>query len=477
MNHAPTHSTIPDPTASHAVSSQSRSFWPPDADELPYLPHKVVLTDKDDEARLLDELQHLYTAHFDAWAVREHERILSRETRFEDDDPAPEFPLIVKTSRRRTSPLFIILPNGQRVLRLDATRIQTLCGIQHILPLTEALSTFRQRTGRTRCSHCEGFHCSIAPRQVIAITPPGLAFSVHCPKCGTDASASYIWEDRDTRKCLLCSHRLYRPTALAGDPSQPLGTLSEEEIQANEERIACALLRNGVYEQQEEDGLESDEMDDSAFDLGDMEAAPDESEDDHTALDPFSSHEVDEETIQDDSEPPDQDDADLKDRLHEPAYALFTKGRTPLRQAMLDQAIRALDRPDHRMAMWTAAGRILRESAECIAAADAVAIAEWLRSLPDEDLTLMAGDLNSPNPELILPALSQFWNTDRLLIPLFRFFGEQLRRFRNKEAGCRILAADYGLSEAALAQIAVAYGYLPAPSHTNTTACITPHAA
>lgn len=470
MNHAAAETT-PTSTTPIPAGGHTRSFLPGEDDEFPHLPHKVILTEKDDEMRLLDELQELYTAHFDKWAEREQERILSRETRFGEEDPSPQFPLIIKTSRTRSHPLFIVLPNGQRVLRLDSGRIQTLCGIQQILPLNQALMTFGRRMGRARCGHCEGFHRTIRVTTPAPAAPHADSLPLGCPKCGADALACYVREDRDTLKCCLCSYRLYRPTPTISDHDlRPMPTLTEADVQAND----AQLLRHGVFDEKAEDCVESDELEDDMFDLSDTAEEPDDQTSE--SLDAYLTHE-DHGHHQDDPAEPDADEQDLQDRLHEPAYALFTKGRTPLRQAMLDQAFRALDNPAHRMALWTAAGRILRESGKCIAPMDAAAIAEWLRSLPDEDLTLMAGDPESPNPQLIAPALALFWNTDRLLTPLLRYFGEQLRRFRNKEAGCRILAEDYGLSEEGLRHIAVVYGYMPAPAQSDSAASDPPRAA
>ena len=90
------------------------------------------------------------------------------------------------------------------------------------------------------------------------------------------------------------------------------------------------------------------------------------------------------------------------------------------------------------------------------------AITSWLHGLPQEDLAILAGDPNASNERLAHPEPGLFFPTDHLLLPLIRFFGHSLKRFRNKEAGCRILAADYGLTESALKHIAMAYGQLPA---------------
>jgi hypothetical protein len=142
-----------------------------------------------------------------------------------------------------------------------------------------------------------------------------------------------------------------------------------------------------------------------------------------------------------------------------------------MRQAMLNQALQELDNPANRMALWAAASRLLLKSPEYITSDEADAIAHWLSTLEQEDIVLMAGDPESPNPFLAAPPADWFLKTDRLLTPLIQILGEKLRRFRSKEAGCRIVAKDHHLSEEALRHVAQLLGYLPAsPTHTSSTA-------
>ena len=123
------------------------------------------------------------------------------------------------------------------------------------------------------------------------------------------------------------------------------------------------------------------------------------------------------------------------------------------------------------MPVWVAAGRILSSTPHHLSPTDAQVITSWLHGLPQEDLAILAGDPNTSNERLAHPEPGLFFPTDQLLLPLIRFFGHSLKRFRNKEAGCRILAADYGLTESALKQIAMAYGQLPSTREASPQPC------
>jgi hypothetical protein len=113
------------------------------------------------------------------------------------------------------------------------------------------------------------------------------------------------------------------------------------------------------------------------------------------------------------------------------------------------------------MALWAAAGRILDVSQRSLSEEDSEDITLWLLTLSDEDLSVLAGDPDAHHPMLRHPSPAAFQPTDPLLLPLVKYFKEQLRRFRSKEAGCRLLAKDHGLSEEALRSVAIQCGMLP----------------
>lgn len=436
-----------------------------DADEdLPRLQDKVYIYREEDTERVFTETTQLYNLHLEAWRLRDRERVFSRETRFADEDPQPVFPKMISVRQSTSQPQFNIMPNGQRVLRLDAHRVQTLCGIQCILSLNEALHTFANRIGRRRCASCEGSHCT---RQSLnkkeRSTGTAHQERLKCRKCQSDAEACYVREDADTLRCLVCSLRIYRSIEEERDRGMP--ELSPEEVSNNEEHISLALLRNNDLEY---DGIEEEANTDHELDIDDLVSPHDP---DDPGLDFESCHDVPDEEVSGEDQSEISDPADLRDRINEPAYQLFTSGRTPMRQAMLNQALQELDNPDNRMALWAAAGRLLLKSPEHITSGEANAIAQWLSTLEQEDIVLMAGDPESPNPFLAAPPADWFLKTDRLLTPLVQILGEKLRRFRSKEAGCRIVARDHDLSEEALRHLAQLLGYLPAsPTHTSSSA-------
>ena len=422
----------------------------PDTSWLPPLPDRVLVTTEAEEEEAITLIDHLFQAHMDAWSLKDRDQVFSRGTRFEDEDPAPQYPLITKSSRRTSDPSFMVLPDGRRVLQLDAQRLLTLCGIQEVLLREEVRQGAFTRAGRGKCPSCHGLH--LATPQAAQATPARASGDdLVCPRCKVSIQSNYIQEDADTLKCLCCSHRIYREHA----PELP--GLDAEDIAQNEERVARAWYAD--HSQQAEAG------DDDALDLDSYQDSED-LFDDATQIDTFeyldyeSSHEIAQDDLPNDES--DVDLPDLQDKLHAPAYALFCQGRHPLRQALLNQAILDLDAHDNRMPVWVAAGRILTSTPHHLSPTDAQAITSWLHGLPQEDLAILAGDPNASNERLAHPELGLFFPTDQLLLPLIRFFGHSLKRFRNKEAGCRILAADYGLTESALKHIAMAYGQLPA---------------
>ena len=127
-------------------------------DSLPPLYDRYVLLPSDNEEVVVTFLVALHAAHLEQWARRDQERRLSGETRFADEDPKPEFPLIIKRSQRAGAPRFAVLPNGRRVLILDAHRVYFLCGITGVLALEEAKAQNHRRLGYRTCPGCQGKH-------------------------------------------------------------------------------------------------------------------------------------------------------------------------------------------------------------------------------------------------------------------------------------------------------------------------------
>jgi hypothetical protein len=84
----------------------------PDTSWLPPLPDRVLVTTEAEEEEAITLIDHLFQAHMDAWSLKDRDQVFSRGTRFEDENPAPQYPLITKSSRRTSDPSFMVLPTG-----------------------------------------------------------------------------------------------------------------------------------------------------------------------------------------------------------------------------------------------------------------------------------------------------------------------------------------------------------------------------
>lgn len=110
---------------------------PLDLDSEPFtMPTRVVLDLRDNEDLVMETLQTRYDRIIDSWQQQESDHYQSRETRYDNEADQPTFPVITRQVRQsgRTAPT-VVLPDGRRAKLLDANRVQTLCGIQEILPL------------------------------------------------------------------------------------------------------------------------------------------------------------------------------------------------------------------------------------------------------------------------------------------------------------------------------------------------------
>lgn len=432
-------------------------------DTLPPLYDRYVLLPSDNEEVVVNFLAALHTAHLEQWARRDQERRLSGETRFADEDPRPEFPLIIKRSQRAGAPRFAVLPNGRRVLLLDAHRVYFLCGITGVLPLEEAKAQNHRRLGYRTCPGCQGKHLPEASAAASDVSTVAVSQypSEPCPKCLAPKAASYIADGPDHSRCLLCGRYEYVAAA---------GRLTEQEMDRNEDAIATMLFAQGDLEDtfpSPEDDL-SEESDD--LDLEASRAGREDGDHGPTGLD------LHEDELADLLADTSQDLADLGDRMHKPALDLFLTSH-PLRKKLIDLALRGVDHTESRMALWAAAGRILGVSTRSLSEEDSEAITQWLLTLSDEDLSILAGDPDARHPLLQHPSPDAFQPTDSLLLPLVKHFKEQLRRFRSKEAGCRLLSRDHGLSEEALRSVAIQFGMLPRAIPVPTSSSPQAHAA
>ncbi|MDI3461482.1 MAG: hypothetical protein OJF50_000303 [Nitrospira sp.] len=419
-------------------------------DTLPPLYDRYVLLPSDNEEVVVNFLVALHSAHLEQWARRDQERRLSGETRFADEDPKPEFPLIIKRSSRPHAPRFAVLPNGRRVLILDAHRVYFLCGISGVLTLEEAKTQNHRRLGYRTCPGCQGRHLPEASATTSDVSTVAASQypSESCPKCLAPKAASYIADGPDHSRCLLCGRYEYATAS---------GQLTEQEMDRNEDAIAGMLFAQGDLEDpfpSPEDDLSEESVE------GDPDRHLMDAQDGEDCVKGLDLHE---EELADLLVNTSQDLADLGDRMHKPAFELFLTSH-PLRKKLIDMALRGVDHTESRMALWAAAGRILGVSTRSLSEEDSEAITQWLLTLSDEDLSIVAGDPDAQHPMLQHPSPGAFQPTDPLLLPLVKHFKEQLRRFRSKEAGCRLLAKDHGLSEEALRSVAVQCGMLPGPT-------------
>lgn len=423
-------------------------------DESPttYLPSRVYLTDRDDAEQVLTELELHHTQALEAWGDRERERFYQRATRYSEDDPRPEFPRIIGHSMSRTAPRYAVLPNGQRVRWVGTERIETLCHIREIIPLAIAVARFAQTVGTGFCRGCGGHH--LTPRSHAAPTPystPSIP-AVTCPKCQADAAGSYVKDERDTLKCLTCGHHIYRSGPIV---SPEPATLSEEEIALNEERINQPLVHEDEIEVNADD-----------HDVGhDWECVEPQAE----TLDYESSHEFEGDTFED--SPEDEIEmGDLTDRLHAPAFALFTQGHMPLRQRLIELMLAGKDHAANRTLHWTLAGQLTGEGLPPSSQGESEQITQWINSLSTDDLLALIGNPDTEHPVLAHPKADYFMPLDQLTQPLQSALYYQLRGFRDKRAGARILGQRHDLNPEALTQFLQRQGSTPparAAAHTN----------
>lgn len=370
--------------------------------ERPYaMPAKVVLDINECPEDVLPTLQDRYAKLVDEFAAQELSRHYSRETRYEDGMAEPTFPIVTRQPSTSTQPrTTVVLPDGRKAILLDQQRIQTLCGIQTIMRLSEARQLRTPRKGSRRCPRCHGKHLPNTGTTPVASST--VRPTIACPKCQANLRSSSYWDGGDTLVCIPCGKRLFRP----------LIKLTREEEDAND----LALLHTPVMEplaavdpSDEESDVLGDEMDD----LDQADPLTESNEDHVSPFDEDISIDVLPETTPIDAdelaeiqamladpsrrlaatghstviqqllamttarlensvdhesfktvfaEVVSEEIGQLGDLIHSPACHLFKSSKSPLRQGLIDQAIQQTDNANRRMAIWAAAGRLLTES-------------------------------------------------------------------------------------------------------------------
>lgn len=419
-----------------------------------YLPSRVYLQESDDVEQVITDLEARHTLALEDWGIRERDRFFERATRYTDDDPRPEFPQILRTTGHHNPPRYAVLPNGQRVRWVGPTRIETLCSIRETLSLEDAMTRFAKRMGRRFCQRCQGYHLCTQPTSLTASPRPASPSIIECPKCHADARATYIQEGPDTLKCLSCGWHISRS---GPRPNQDVSPLSDHEIALNEEHINHTLLL------EDETELRTDEMDIAQ----DWESEEQQSE----TLEYSSSHEFEVDNFEDTPEH-EIDMPDLTDRLHAPAFALFTQGHTPLRQRLIESMLEGQDTTTNRTLHWTLAGQLVHDGVLAATEEDSARITDWIKQLATADLLALVGNLDSEHPILAHPHAEHFIPLDHLTQPLETALYYQLRGFRDKHAGARILGARHHLNPASLSQFLVRRGTTPPPRPAKITPAI-----
>ncbi len=370
--------------------------------ERPYaMPAKVILDVHERPEEVLPSLQDRYTKLVDEFAAQELSRHYSRETRYEDGMEEPTFPIVTRQPSTSTQPRStVVLPDGRKAVLLDRQRIQTMCGIQTIMRLSDAQQMRGSRKGTRLCPQCHGKHLpNAATTPVASVT---VRTTIACPKCQANLHSSSYWDGDDTLVCIPCGTRITRP----------LMKLTREEEDANDLALTHASIvePSTAVDQAENDaefgGEELDELDpdDHLAEVGEDQVSP---FDEDITVDvlpettPIDAQELAEiqamladptrrlDTIAHSiviqqllamttarmenpmdheafktvfAEVVSEEIGQLGDLIHSPACHLFKSSKSPLRQGLIDHAIQQTDNADRRMAIWAAAGRLLTES-------------------------------------------------------------------------------------------------------------------
>jgi len=519
---------------------------PIDLEDSPYrMPTTVILEPHDKEDVVYDKLSARYAKLIEQWQEEERDRFYKRETRYESDHEEPAFPILICRSEqsRRVKPEILLL-DGRRAVLLDANRIQTQCGIQVIMSL-ELAQGLRRQPGHTRfCPSCKGKHLPPLSTTPITLTP--VSSTIPCTKCQADLRSASYWDDSDTLVCRHCAQRYTRPlhgltsTETSANESaisdwvlsnQPTSDLDEDSSNSESRADSQDQIEHEDLEIERDPGQDSEDLgftteeprDPSMYDdpvtMGEVpETTPLNLDELHQVLHlvqhpearhtstqhpiivqqliALAEHRMSDEASDQEFQETfravvSEEISHLSDLLHEPAYQLFQMSRSPMRQTLLDRALQAKDNPMTRMAVWAAAGRLLKEcnlpwlnsfrfsQQELPKTKDArihhsltmheedkarvQPIVDWLLSLGPEDLSILAGDPESTHPFLHHPDPSVFETTDSLMTGLIAYLANDLQRFREKMAGCRLKASDHGLAVESLQAIAIQRGLLPAP--------------
>ena len=402
-------------------------------------PEHAVRLRIDEEAVLAPYLIALQT-YEEREIERRNERMLNARTplenRYADDDPecVPPTPPSIRLTPRH----YVTLSDGRRALRLDARRALPLCGIMSPVILTEAEQSPKPVYQGIKCRACQGFHLSRPTRkpQVSSQTPTMMHeddLEVRCPKC--HASVLEIQHDGPffTIHC-FCGWLKEGRIESQG--------LSPTELAHNAQALASAPVRECSDESDEQDceGLNDDTVTDDWF----YQACENGDVDVDEELIPFS-EEIDEplsmEDLSQNLTETDEQLLALENRLW------LDRHVRPFRVSLLEATM--LNRiPDELVNLvWAVAANLL-ESCEHLSAAAQHEVAEWLCQAYPEDLEGLLPERNEQeDPE----APRQLPEIQYKIRQWQRACRQRVSRFRSRQAGIRILAPKFGVSQHAFA--------------------------
>ena len=112
----------------------------------PPLPDRVLVTTEAEEEEAITLIDHLFRP---IWTPgpEDRDQVFSRGTRFDDENPAP-IPAHHEEPRRTSDPSFMVLPDGRRVLQLDAQRLLTPVASKRCYPKEVRPGAFCTRRSR-----------------------------------------------------------------------------------------------------------------------------------------------------------------------------------------------------------------------------------------------------------------------------------------------------------------------------------------
>ncbi|GJL53089.1 MAG: hypothetical protein NPIRA02_02210 [Nitrospirales bacterium] len=375
---------------------------------------------------------------------RRNQRMLNARTpwenRFEDEDP--DFVPPTPPSTWLTPRHYVTLADGRRAIRLDERRALPLCGIQSPVLLTEAEQSAKPVYQGIKCGACGGFHLPRPIRKPKGHTHEQTVHTdedleVRCPKC--HASVLEV-QHEGPFFTIHCFCGFWKEGQITGQG------LSQAELDHNERALASAPVRDcsdddDNVSEEYEGGTFTDDLFDEACEKGRVEVIDED-------LIPFS----EESEVHDDAHSSTEATSDTLSESDEHLVALENRfwldhRVRPLRVALLEATVlhRILDEAVNLV--WAVAAN-LAESCEHLSAAAQREVADWLCQAYPEDLE---GLLPEQEDQENSGVSRQLPDMQQKIRKWQRACRDRVNRFRYRQAGIRILAPKFGVSQQAFA--------------------------